>query len=104
MGKIKRVEDIVKKVLENNEFSRGDDFFLVLNVYGEIQPNIREKEFAYVLSNHKFLRLPSFESITRARRKLQSEYPDLRPKDSITDIRYKEYQNFRNYALDEAPF
>lgn len=106
MAKLKNVEELVKRVLERNKFSRNDDFYLVVNVYCQINSDVRYKDFGYVMENHKHLKLPSFESITRARRKLQAKYPELRGSEAMTERRYREWQDFRTYALDEddVPF
>lgn len=106
MAKLKKVEELVKRVLERKQFTKNDDFYLVVNVYCEINSDVRYKDFGYVMENHKSLKLPSFESITRARRKLQAKYPDLRGSEDMTERRYREWQDFRTYALDDddVPF
>ena len=104
MAKLKKIEYLVREVLEINKMARDDDFYLVLNVYGEICPNVRDKDFSYVMANHKQLKLPSFESITRARRKLQAEYPELRGSEEVRGRRSKEEDKFRKYFFNEVPF
>lgn len=106
MAKLKNVGELVKRVLERNNLSRSDDFYLVVNVYAQINSDVRYKDFGYVMENHKNLKLPSFESITRARRKLQAKFPDLRGSEAMTERRYREWQDFRTYALDDedVPF
>lgn len=106
MAKLKNLENIVKGVLERDRSSREDDFYLVYEVYAKITPEVRRWDFGYVMTEHKYLKLPSFESITRARRKLQAKFPELRGGEAMTERRYREWQDFRTYALDDedVPF
>lgn len=68
--------NIVLNVLENSPISRGDDFILYGMVCKDLGVDINEK-FRTVLANHKQLKLPSFESVSRARRKVFELRPDL---------------------------
>lgn len=99
--RIKEVEQNVQYVLEKYPHTRGDDFQLVGSVwiigYG-LDPLL---SWSSVFGGHKELGLPSWGSITRARRKLQAEFPELRADDDTEDIRMKEQEKFIAYALDE---
>ena len=101
MARIKEVEQNVQYVLEKHPQTRGDDFQLVGFVwiigYG-LDPLL---SWSSVFGDHKELGLPSWGSITRARRKLQAEFPELRADDDTEDIRMKEQEKFIAYALDE---
>lgn len=50
---------------------------------------------------HKQLGLPSFESITRTRRKVQEKYPTLRANKQMQDIREEQEQLFFEYGIGE---
>lgn len=100
MSKIKKIEPLVKKVLERDEEARNDDFYLIGNVYYNINKNIKNMPFLYVIANHKELGMPSFESITRCRRKLQSEYEHLKASKKMQEIRLDLEQEFIEYSKE----
>lgn len=100
MGKrLKDLEPTVKRVLEYSIESRKDDFILVLNVYRELQPSISNLSFTSVMAEHKALKLPSIASVTRCRRKIFENNPDLRDT-RTTDIRVDEQERYIDYALN----
>lgn len=104
--KMQKVEQLVQYSLMNSIKARDDDFLLVCMVYCDLNETTRYKNFEYVMMNHKFLGLPSFESITRARRKLQSRHPELRSSKRQKQIRITREEAFRNYAqgFEDTPF
>ena len=75
---MKRIEPIVKELLELYPKTRDDDFYLIGSVYFMLAPEIKSKSFLDIIKNHSFYGLPSFESITRARRKVQAENETVR--------------------------
>ena len=93
-------EDIVKKALTLFQDARTDDFILIYRVYQLINENavIREP-FYHVMLNHKEYGLPPFESITRARRKIQKEYPELVNK-KTQEKRLNATSDYIDYAID----
>lgn len=56
--------------------------------------------FAEVMSQYRYLGLPSFESVGRTRRKLQAEHPELLGSIRIQKLRAKQEQNYRRYAKE----
>lgn len=100
MSKIKKTEIIVKSILEDNKEARDDDFLLVSLVCRRYCPGIIGETFTEVLAQHKRYGLPSFESITRARRKLQATHEELRGSEQVRRIRDEEEENFRDYAKE----
>ena len=73
-----KLEDVVKEVLTKYEETRKDDFKLIYCVYREINfKYITREPFWDVMLNHDLYKLPSFESITRSRRKIQKDIPEL---------------------------
>ena len=99
MAKLQKVEKLVEKVLRGKIGTRDDDFCLIFNVYREINPDTVYMDFRRVMRDHAELGLPSFESITRARRKLQSEKPELGSSRKAKGIRKTEELDFKRYAL-----
>lgn len=97
MARIKKVQPLVHKALIDNPETRADDFLLVLEVYKNFAvPNM---SFDSVFKYHKELGLPSFASIMRSRRKLQSKYPEL-VNEKAAEVRAQEEKEYREYALN----
>lgn len=86
---------IVKDVLSINKYARDDDFVLVLEVYRKMRFLAPTMAMEDVFERHKELGLPSFESITRCRRKLQKECPELRASEYARKIRKEEEMAYR---------
>lgn len=98
MNKLYKVEDIVYQVLKEVPEARKDDFVLVAEVYNKIQPLLHGVSFNRVMLGHKELGLPYFESISRARRRLQSMFEELRPSKEVQEARDEEQLVYREYA------
>lgn len=97
MAKLKLIEPLVEEALINNKKCRGDNFILYLEVlkkYIDLDLSIKD-----VFLNHDILGIPSLESITRARRKLQERNPELKDEASIK--REKEANAYVDYALGD---
>jgi hypothetical protein len=75
--KLIKVEEAVEKVLRENPETRSDDFMLIYCTYEELGYVKGMQSFATTLKKAKKRGYTSFESITRARRKLQNIYPEL---------------------------
>lgn len=103
MTNIYKTEAIVKKVLKEYEDSRADDFVLIYRVYKEINESAMIRElFCEVMLNHKLYELPPFESISRARRKLQAQHEELRANKKIDEARLNKTIEYKNYAINET--
>lgn len=100
MNKIKKIEPLVKNILEMDPDAREDDFRLVAQVYYKINNEIGQLPFNIVMLGHKDLKIPAIETITRARRKLQEKYEHLRPRKEIREIRMEQEEQIRRYAKE----
>lgn len=89
----KRVENAMLEYPE----TRADDFQLVFRVYEQIVDYIKYLEFREIANNHIEYGLPSFASITRARRKILAKHPELRD-EKATKIRLKEQKEYLEYS------
>lgn len=98
MPKINVLEPIVEEVLIINPISRKDDFVLLSEVLKRIIDT--DLSLKYIFLNHDKLGVPSFESITRCRRKIQERNHELKSK-SIEKIREAEAKAFVDYALGD---
>ena len=97
--KCKQLEPIVIDLLEKYAVTREDDFKLVLGVYLAINTSVRNMNFVDVMKQHEKLGLPSFASITRARRKICESRPDLKDK-ATAQIRAEEQKEFKRYSRE----
>ena len=78
MKKLFSVIDDVELFLTKYPSLRDDDERLMANIWHSHIGNLEDvdaKEILHMLANHE---LPSYESISRCRRKLQEECPNLR--------------------------
>ena len=89
----KRVENAMLEYPE----TRADDFKLVSRVYEQILGRIEYIRFWELMQHHIEYGLPSFESITRARRKILAKFPELRDA-KATEIRLKEQEKYLEYS------
>ena len=101
MNKEKRgmIENTVLEILKNDIESRKDDFILISKVLEVTNPQTKDMTIGEVLLKAKELNLPSFLSITRARRKVFKKYPELVPED-IKTIRKKEEQDYKEWSKE----
>lgn len=100
MSKLKKLEPVVRAVLEESEAARSDDFILVAEVYYKLVPECIKFPFSVVMLGHKTLGLPYFESIRRTRQKLQATYEELRPSEKVQEARINKTAEYIDYAID----
>ena len=69
-------EAMVLAILQEVEAARSDDYVLFAEVINRHYPDIANTPLYKALVEHKEINLPSYESITRVRRKLQNKHPE----------------------------
>lgn len=90
----KQVKGIVKQILIENKKTRKDDFVLIYEVINKITGGYAKLMMLSDVANlHIKYGIPSFESITRARRNVQKEMPELKEK-KMAEIRANEEKEF----------
>lgn len=93
---MKSVEKDIKPILEIDEETRADDMKLYFSyVHGkgcDFKQSLLDR--IYRISNG----LVSYDRVSRARRKLQEHYADLRPSEEYMEKRKKVEKEFRLYA------
>lgn len=99
IAKLRNLEKVVEQILRNDKLSRKDDCYLILEVVRNIYPYEVGKTFTQVMFNAKSKGI-SFESITRARRKLQKKYPELKDEE-VAEIRDEEQKEYIEYSKEE---
>lgn len=93
MQQLKQLNKVVKEVLEENPETRRSDIKLIMEVFKRRGVNTSES-FAALAQDGQ---LGQMESITRARRKVQSDYPELKD-DNAAAFRAEREEVFREYA------
>ena len=96
--KLKKIQDIVEYQLSSDAMTRDSDDYLYVRVLEYMRPSITQKPFVEVLQLTNELGLPSYESVGRARRKLQAEKPWLKPSEAVQKYRADNEQKYREYA------
>lgn len=97
MARIMEVQKLVHNALIDRPETRTDDFILILEVLKNYVTT--DMSLETVLEHHLELRVPSFASIIRARRRLQTKYPEL-INENAAQIRAAEEKEFKAYALN----
>lgn len=102
--RIRNLQPIVKKHLEESVEARNSDNVLYLRVLREL---CREKgldvdnmSVPTLFNNIPALHLPTCESVGRARRKLQNKFPELRADADVEAFRELNEEDMRRYARE----
>lgn len=99
--KLDKIENIVKNILENEKETRSDDmllFYMYCTKYGCASDSMFFKIFKDSEYRNN-MGLSVFESISRARRKIQADNEELRPPKKVQDARLDKEAEFINYAI-----
>jgi hypothetical protein len=94
------VKALVKEVLEENEKARNSDSILYLQICYMLNPSVARLPFGEVIARLDGYGLPPFESVRRARQKLQAERPDLRPNDEVALFRAENETAYKEFATN----
>ena len=100
MRNLKTIEGKVRAVLQKDEEARNDDMLLYLKVCNGCLKDTGAMSFAEVMIQYKYLGLPSFESVSRTRRKLQARYPELAGSCPVQKMRATGEKAYRRYAKE----
>lgn len=103
MKRLETIENEVKKILEKEPVARKDDMYLYF-IYCTKYGVLNSKAFVQLFYSKNFRKeynIPVFESVSRARRKVQQEYEYLRPEKSVQDARTNKEADYIRYAIDD---
>lgn len=89
-------------VLQSVPESRSNDGLLISRVLERINPAVKGLKFNYVLEHKKELNLPSFETITRARRLLQSNHIELKADNVVSESRACLEEEYKAYSREKV--
>ena len=101
---LKQLKNIVIETLNQFDFTRGDDDLLYLYVLIKLDAKIPtenlivDMRLADFFTYRKRYGFPSFESVSRCRRKAQEENPYLRSQKKIQEAREKQEEKFYNFS------
>lgn len=98
MSRLQSVEKVVLQVLEEVPLAREDDYVLMYYVCLRLNKiDLLDTTFFDALLHHKQYDMPNWESVTRARRKVQEKRPDLVSPQKAKK-RHEEEKVYREYA------
>ena len=96
MAKIRQMHEIVLGILEEYPETRDDDFKLYGQVCAKLGKDLNMEIWRF-FACHALYNFPSFENVTRCRRRIQEKFPDLcSPEMKI--IRGEEEKEYKEYA------
>jgi len=107
MDELKSVSKVVKRILETDPQTRNSDSFLYLKV---AKCYARANGFAsfdkipvtVFLEHMGAWKFPPFESVRRARQKIQAEYPELAACDRVSAMRSEKVSDYRAFARSDV--
>lgn len=100
--KLKKTSDLVHELLINEPACRNNNnilYWRVLQVIGHKKGiDVAKMSVPTLLFHMKDYDIPPIESVTRARRKIQELYPELRADDAVEAHRMLLEEEYRRYA------
>jgi hypothetical protein len=96
MEELKKISKIVLKILKEDEVARKNEMHLYLRVHETLYPGIKDMALHEILDLMHLGKIPNWESIGRARRKVQQKHPELKDKETahyreLEEEKYKEF-------------
>ena len=99
MKKLKKVESVVEKILEMHVDARSNDDILYLYVCEEFYSGASSMTCNDFACARNIIGCPSYESVSRARRKIFEKRPELKP-EKITQLRKDMEEVYVDYAIN----
>lgn len=98
---IRDLAKIVKEELEQNEDCRNSDATLIMEILKRFHLS-NNTPISVVLDGITSKKIPPFESITRARRKVQELYPHLSASKKVEEHRINNEQEYIEFSMDKS--
>lgn len=92
-----KIESVVKDILTALPATRSDDYLLYKEMCNRVCPQAGALSLSEALLHHKALGMPSWETVSRCRRKIQERSPDLRDP-ATAKVRAEEEKEYKEYA------
>jgi hypothetical protein len=106
MENLKTITGVVKSILAQYKQTRNNDGLLYLKVLEhyshENGVDIRLLSVPYFLREMRSMGFPAFESVRRARQKIQATYPELAACEAVESLRTANQEVYREYARSEV--
>ena len=106
MTNLKQTSKIVKSILMDNERTRNSDSFLYLQVLkhyaaqtGMLVHEMSVQSFLFYMSD---LGVPPFETVRRARQKIQRTHPELAANATVTKMRQENECAYYAFAVGDS--
>ena len=103
---LKNTTALVKSILEQDKQCRNSDSFLYLKVLSTVAKKkgitLNFMTVPDFLINHHGKHFPPFESVRRARQKIQAAHPELAASESVEGFRAENEAEYRAYTRGEA--
>ena len=99
MSRVREVTPKVMEMLKEHPATRSNDRLLIREIYTKCYEVNPFAPFGEVVMRND---LPSFESIRRARQKVQEYCEDLRAAEPVESIRIAEQEEYLEYAREGA--
>ena len=103
---LKNTTALVKSFLEQDKQCRNSDSFLYLKVLTEVGKqkgiDLYQMSVPYFLLNLHGAGLPPFESVRRARQKIQAAHPELAACESVEAFRAENEAEYMAFARGEV--
>ena len=100
MTEIRKTAALVWDVLKEHPQSRNSDMLLYLKVCETINPEALKMPLCTVLPSLKEYGLPPFETVRRARQKIQAVLPYLGSNEKVASFRGEREKDFREFARE----
>ena len=104
---LKQLKDLVTETLKQGETFRENDDLLYLTICVKLfstRGSITNMTVSEFFTCRKRYGLPTYESVSRCRRKAQEENPALKPREAIQKGREVQQERFYNFATKQGEF
>ena len=101
-----KITNLVKEILEENIQARNSDTYLYLQVIYKVGLlkgiNMNEMSVTDFLLRRSSLNFPNYETVSRVRRKLQAEHPELTSSKEVKAQKLINERVYRDYAKSKS--
>ena len=87
--RLKDLHKLVEEILRVDDNAKVDDCYLYAILVSKLNPTACNYSFVYVMTHSKEFGLPILDSVTRCRRKVLNEFPELK----IKEVQEKRAEN-----------
>jgi hypothetical protein len=101
-----KITNLVKEILEENIQARNSDTYLYLQVIYKVGLlkgiNMNEMSVTDFLLRRSSLNFPNYETVSRVRRKLEAEHPELTSSKEVQKQKIINERVYRDYAQSKS--